>query len=120
GTKVNALYNPTVGANIISSSYALTFLGYEPLAPIDKTFRSFSGDLLEWFRVLENMSIGHRGADAILDFHVFKVQDFDILIRHPTENFLLDAPTLGKLDVQLGKETSLKPTPSRHHGRVGH
>jgi hypothetical protein len=34
------------------------------------------------------------------------LQDFDILIRHPIENFLLDAPTLGKLDVPIGKEPS--------------
>uniref|UniRef100_K3ZMF2 Uncharacterized protein n=1 Tax=Setaria italica TaxID=4555 RepID=K3ZMF2_SETIT len=44
--EVDALYNPTVGANIISSSLALTFLGDEPLALINRTFRSSSRDLL--------------------------------------------------------------------------
>uniref|UniRef100_K3ZFD0 Uncharacterized protein n=1 Tax=Setaria italica TaxID=4555 RepID=K3ZFD0_SETIT len=106
---VDTLYNPTVGANIISGSYALTFLGDKLLAPTDKSFRSSSGDLLEQFGVLQNMSIGHRGTDAILDFHAFEVQDFDILIRHPIQNFLLAALTLGKLNVQLGKD-SPKPT----------
>uniref|UniRef100_K3Y2I1 Uncharacterized protein n=1 Tax=Setaria italica TaxID=4555 RepID=K3Y2I1_SETIT len=96
--EVDALDNPTVGANIISSSLALTFLGDEPLAPIDRTFRSSSGDLLEEFGVLQSVSIGHRDVEAALDFHVFEVQDFDILIGHLIEDFLLDPPTLGKLD----------------------
>ena len=41
----------------------------------------------------------------ILDFHVFDVQDFDFMIGHPIEKLLMDAPTQGKLDVRLGKET---------------
>ena len=41
----------------------------------------------------------------ILDFHVFDVQDFDFMIGHPIEKLLIDAPTQGKLDVRLGKET---------------
>jgi len=39
--------------------------------------------------------------EIALDFHVFKVQDFDILIRHPVEKLFLDVSTLGKLEVSL-------------------
>uniref|UniRef100_K3ZC80 Uncharacterized protein n=1 Tax=Setaria italica TaxID=4555 RepID=K3ZC80_SETIT len=95
---VDALYKPTVSANIISSSLALTFLGDEPLAPIDKTFRSSSADLL-WVWDLIKHVYRHRDVKAALEFHVFEVQNFDILIGHPVENCLLDAPNQRKLDV---------------------
>lgn len=34
---VQTLYNPTIGANIMSTTFALNCLGDEPLAPIEKT-----------------------------------------------------------------------------------
>jgi hypothetical protein len=49
----------------------------------------------------------HENVDVILDFHVFDVQNFDLMIGHPIEKLLMDAPTQGKLDVRLGKETFL-------------
>ena len=51
------------------------------------------------------MTVKHENVDVILDFHVFDVQDFDLMIGHPIEKLLMDAPTQGKLDVRLGKET---------------
>uniref|UniRef100_K3Y3J9 Uncharacterized protein n=1 Tax=Setaria italica TaxID=4555 RepID=K3Y3J9_SETIT len=49
-TKV--LYNPTIGANIISSECTLHLLGDEPLVPTDKTFWTSSGEILERVGVL--------------------------------------------------------------------
>ena len=54
---------------------------------------------------MQNLTVKHKNVDVILDFHVFDVQDFDLMIRHPIEKLLMDAPTQGKLDVRLGKET---------------
>ena len=51
------------------------------------------------------MTVKHENIYVILDFHVFDVQDFDLMIGHPIEKLLMDAPTQGKLDVRLGKET---------------
>jgi len=51
------------------------------------------------------VSIRHENIDVILDFYVFDVQDFDLLIGHPIEKLLMDAPTQGKIDVRLGKDT---------------
>jgi hypothetical protein len=51
------------------------------------------------------MSIRHEDINVILDHHIFYVQDFDLLIGHPIEKLLMDAPTQGKNDVRLGKET---------------
>ena len=50
------------------------------------------------------MTVKHENIDVILDFHVFDVQDFDLMIGHPIEKLLMDAPTQGKLNVRLGKK----------------
>ena len=51
------------------------------------------------------MSIRHKDVKIILNFHIFNVQDFDLLIGQPIEKFLTDAKTQNKLEVHLGKET---------------
>ena len=50
------------------------------------------------------MSVRHEDVKIILDFHVFNVQDFNLLIGTPIEKLLMDALTQSKLDVRLGKE----------------
>jgi len=49
--------------------------------------------------------IRHEDIEVILDFHIFDVQDFDLLVGQPIEKFLTNAPTQIKLEVHLGKET---------------
>jgi hypothetical protein len=43
--------------------------------------------------------------EIILDFHVFDIQEFDILIGHPLEIFFAEPPKIGDLDIKLGKES---------------
>ena len=105
GTSVDTLYSPTVGANIISSECAFRHLRDEPLVQTDKTFQTSFGGILEAYGTLQNVSIRHEDVEIILDFHMFDVQDFDLLIGHPIEKLLMDAPTQNKLGVHLGKET---------------
>ena len=105
GTHVDTLYSPTVGANIISSECAFRLLRDEPLVQIDITFQSPSREILEAYKTLQNVPIRHEDVEIILDFHMFDVQEFDILIGHPIEKFLTDALTQRELDVHLGKET---------------
>jgi hypothetical protein len=38
-----------------------------------------------------------------LDFHVFDIQDFDILIGHPLEKLFVDPPKIGELDIKRGE-----------------
>ena len=102
---VNILYSPTVGANIISGKCAFYLLRDVPLVRTDKTFRTSSGEILKGNGILQNVSIRHEDIDVILDFHIFDVRDFNLLIGHPIEKLLMDAPTQGKVDVRLGKET---------------
>ena len=71
----------------------------------DKTFQTSSRKILEGIGILQNVTVKHENVDVILGFHVFDVQGFDLMIGHPIEKLLMDAPTQGKLDVRLGKET---------------
>ena len=105
GTQVHALYSPTVGANIISSECAFCHLRDELLVQTDKTFKTSSGEILEAYGTLQNVSIRHEDVEVILDFHIFDIQDIDLLVRKPIEKFLTNALTQNKLDVHPGKET---------------
>jgi hypothetical protein len=70
---VNALYNPTVRANIMSASFARTFLVNEPIASTNKTFRVGPRTRLEGLGILHNISLYHDNMEIILDFHVFDI-----------------------------------------------
>ena len=84
------LYNPTVSVNLMSASFARTYLGDEPTAPTVKTVRVAPRSRLEGLGILHNISLYHNNAEIILDFHVFDIQDFDILIRHPLEKLFVE------------------------------
>ena len=51
---------------------------------------------------MHEVPVWHREMEIALDFHVFEVQDFDILIGHPVEKLFLDVLDLGELQVSLG------------------
>ena len=54
----------------------------------------------------------HNGIEAILDFHVFDISDFDILIGHPIEK-LFDVSEIGVLSLKIGRiATSVPVLPS--------
>ena len=106
GTQVDTLYSPIVRANIISSECAFLHLGDEPLVQTDKTFQTPSGEFLEAYGTLQNVSIRHEDIEIILEFHIFNVHDFDLLVGQPIEKFLTDASTQGMIEVCLGKETN--------------
>jgi hypothetical protein len=74
------------------------------LVPTNRTFRDKPGSILEGIRILHDMCLLHDNVEAALDFHVFDVHDFDILIGHPIEKVFQEVPTLGTLNVRLGRE----------------
>ena len=51
---------------------------------------------------MHEVPVWHKETEIALDFHVFEVQDFDILIGHPVEKLFLDVSDLGGLNVSLG------------------
>jgi hypothetical protein len=86
-----------VGANIMSTSYAFTHLGEHPLVPTKKTLRHAPGSILEGIGIIHDVLLRRGDLEVALDFHVFDVYYFDILIGHPFEKVFLEAPTLGTL-----------------------
>lgn len=97
-------YNPTVGANIMSASYAKVFLEDLTLTPTTTTLRLEPRKCLEGLGVLHNIYMYHHGTKISLDFHIFDIQEFNVLIGHPLEKLFLELPTLGDLSVKLGRE----------------
>jgi len=102
---VDILYNPTVRANLMSASFARTYLGDEPLAPTVKSLRIALRSSLEGLEILHNITVHHGAVEMALDFHVFDIKDFDIMIRHPLEKLFWEPPASGNLDLKLGEDT---------------
>ena len=96
---VDVLYNPTVGANLVSMSFTHTYLGAEPLALTNKSLRVAPRSNLEGCGILHNITVHHDNVKMALDFHVFDSQDFDIMIGHPLEKLFVESPRSGDLDV---------------------
>ena len=65
---------------------------------------------------MQDVPVWHMKTEITLDFHIFEVQDFDILIGHPVEKLFLDVSTIGRLDVSLGgKAYSLPIDPTKNY-----
>ena len=86
---VDVLYNPIVGANLMSKSLASTYLGDEPLAPTNKSLRIAPHSNLKGIGLLHNVTIHHDKFEMVLNFHVSDTEDFDIMIGHPLNFFSL-------------------------------
>ena len=104
-TSVDVLYNPTVGANLMSTSFVHTYFSDDAITSTIKTCRIASHFRLEGLGVLHNISLYRSDNEVPLDFHVFDIQNFDILIGHPLEKLFFDLPKIGDLDVKLGRDT---------------
>ena len=93
----------------MSTSFAYTYLFAEPLAPTNKSLRVAPRSNLEGHRILHNVTVHHDNIKMGLDFHVFDILDFDIMIGHPLEKLFIEPPTLGDLDIKLGRDTFFIP-----------
>ena len=82
GTVVTALYNPMVGVNIISAMFASDRLGKRQVTPTTKSLRTGPCSTLRGIGIVHEVPVWHKETEIALDFHVFEVQDFNILIRH--------------------------------------
>ena len=59
---------------------------------------------LEGLGILHNISLYHNNVEVALDFHVFDIQDFDIMIGHPLEKLFIEPPKSGDLEIKLGRD----------------
>ena len=57
---------------------------------------------MEGIGILHDVLVWYDKTELALDFHIFEVQDFDILIGHPIEKMFQNVSSLGTLDVTLG------------------
>ena len=103
GTTVTAFYNPTVGVNIISASFASDHSGERHVTPTTKSLKTGPHSIIKGIGIIQDVPVWHMKTEIALDFHIFEVQDFDILIGHSVEKLFLDVSTLGRLDVSLGE-----------------
>ena len=80
---MDALYNPAVGANLMSDEFALAFLGNYKLTPTDKQLRRPSGSLTSSYGIITDVPLWHNDVKIRLNFHIFEGLNFNFLIGHP-------------------------------------
>jgi hypothetical protein len=66
----------------MAASYAFTHLDHS-LVPTKKTLKNAPGSILEGVEVIHDVLLRHDDLEVALDFHIFDVYDFDVLIGHP-------------------------------------
>ena len=88
----------------MSATFTSTYFDNEPLAPTNKTYRIAPHSRIEGLGILRDVSIYHGQTEISLDFHVFDIKDFDVMIRRPLEKFLKPSSS-GDLDIKLGRDT---------------
>ena len=69
---VDTLYNPTVGANLMSDEFVLALLGNITLIPTDRKLRRPSDSLVSSYGILKNVSFWHGDVKLPLNFYVFE------------------------------------------------
>jgi hypothetical protein len=84
----NALYNLVVGVNILSSIFSNDLLKDMPLAPTTKLLKSLSGHIVPSLRILCALPILVNGTKMHLNFYIFDVMEFDLLIGQPIERLI--------------------------------
>ena len=56
------------------------------------------------------MPIKTDETEVHLDFHIYAILEFDLLIGHPLENLILEKPSHGGLDEKFGETAFATPT----------
>lgn len=91
-----------VEANIMSASFALSHLSDNPLLPTTRSLWIGPCSTIEGIRILHDVPVWYDKTKIGLDFHIFKVQDFDVLIGHLVEKLFQNISSLETLDITLG------------------
>jgi hypothetical protein len=102
----DVFYNLVVGVNIMSTSFAHDLLRDMPLAPTTKLLKSLSGHIIPSLGILCALPILVNGTKVQLNFYIFDVMEFDLLIGQPIERLVHEGRT-GKLNIRLGKNFEL-------------
>ena len=103
---MDSLYDPAVGAPVMSMNLAFTLIGEEPLVSTEKFLKLPSGELVECCDLAQNVSIVINKVHVLLNFYIFDVEDIDLLIGQPLMRFI-DGFHSGHLKGQIGKNLNL-------------
>ena len=95
----------------MSEFLAEACLGKMPLVPTNKLFKSPLGLFFECCGIARSVPIEINKIEVCLDFHIYAILEFDILIGHPLKNLIQEKPSHGGLDEKLGTTASANPIP---------
>jgi hypothetical protein len=94
----------------MSQFLAETLLGNMPLVLTNKLFKSLLGLIFECCGIARAVPMEINETKVFLDFHIYAILDFDLLIGHPLKKFQ-EKPSYGSLDERLGTTASANPIP---------
>ena len=78
GTSFDTLYNPVVGVNIMSITFAPNLLKDMPLTPTTKHLKSLLGRMIPSLGILYVLPIKVKGTIVHLSFYIFDIMEFDL------------------------------------------
>jgi hypothetical protein len=111
GTNIEALYNPTIRTSIMSEFLVKNLLGNMPLVPTNKLFKSPLVLFFECCGIARAVPVIIDKIKVFIDFHIYAILEFHILIGYPLENLIQEKPSRGGLDEKLGTIASATPIP---------
>ena len=83
-------------------------MGNKPLTPTDKYFKSPSGLFFVYWGIARDVPIIVDKIEVHLDFYIYDILDFDLLLSYPLERLLASH---GSLDEMLRENASATATP---------
>jgi len=109
GNTIYVLYEPATEVWIIPEYLMDTLVGKKPLTPTDKYFRSPFGLFFECRGIVRDVPIIVDKIEMCLDFHIFDIFDFNLLLGSPLEKLLTSYQ--GSLDEMLRENASATAIP---------
>ena len=89
-----------------------------PLSPTNRLFKSPSGLIFECCGIARAVPIEIDKNEVHIDFHIFAILEFELLIGHPLDNLFQENPSQGSLNEKLGETASTThldiPTAEHH------
>jgi len=82
-----------------------------PLVPTNKLFKSALGLFFKCCGIIRDVPVIMDKIKVFIDFHIYAILEFDILIGYPLENLIQEKPSHGGLDEKLGTTASATPIP---------
>ena len=99
GTNMKALHNPIVGTSIMSEFLAKNLLSNMPLIWPINSWKV----LWDYFWIARAMPVVINENEVRLDFHIFAILEFNLLIGYPLDKLFKEKPSHGSLDEKFWK-----------------